>query len=412
MRMAPRRNTRTLATWATAAGAGALLALAPFQPSAEAQTPMTTDKTTPAAKAASLPPGAVEMTLASIMDTQGFGKAMVAAKALIPRGWRTHGGVAWNTSKPGCGPPAVFAWSAVSPDGQSVFELFPTEVWHASNSLSVQCQYGEFQDMRSYLTAYVMRRYPGARPGQYQPRQDFLDLQRQNIEANLSMINNSGLGIRGWADAGELAFTFNYNGAEYEGVVAATGLFYLSQTYNPLGGPPLMTLTAETNSTFAATGPKGTFNRKVAEAIRKSVKAEDEWAEKYFELMLKIGGIQTQGVKDRAAIIVAAGAAMTANTIAANKAAGERAVKNSFADPAPVSQTGETADDRMQRKRIDGIRGVETYEDPVYGGTVKLDNTYDHAWRVNNADSYILTNDPNFNPGLYNIDAQELKAVR
>ena len=27
-------------------------------------------------------------------------------------------------------------------------------------------------------------------------------------------------------------------------------------------------------------------------------------------------------------------------------------------------------------------------------------------------DSYILTNDPNFNPGLYNIDAQQLKVTR
>lgn len=407
MRAAAQTGTRTFAI-----AAGALLALVSFQSVAEAQIPMTTDKTTQAAQPASLPAGAVEMTLASIMDTQGFGQTMIAAKVLIPKGWKTQGGVAWNTSKPGCGAPAVFGWSATSPDGQSSFELFPTELWQASNSMGIQCQYGEFQDIRSYLTAYVMRRYPGARPGAYQPRPDFLDLQRQAIDAKTTMINSSGLGMRAWADAGELAFTFSNNGVELEGVVAATGMFYLSQTYNPLGGPPLMSLTGETNSTFAATGPKGAFDRKVAEAIRRSVKADGPWAEKYLDFLVQLGGITTQGVRDRAAIAVAAGAAMTANTIAANKAAGERAVRNSFADPAPVSQTGEAADDRMQRKRIDGLRGVETYEDPVYGGTVKLDNTYDHAWRVNNADSYILTNDPNFNPGLYNIDAQQLKVAR
>lgn len=409
MRTARRATARNLTIWAAAASA--LLAAISI-PVAEAQTPMTTDKAPQAAKTVSLPAGAVEMTLASIMDTQGFGQTMVAAKVLIPKGWKTQGGVAWNTSKPGCGAPAVFGWSATSPDGHSSFELFPTELWQASNSLSIQCQYGEFQDIRSYLTAHVMRRYPGARPGQYQPRPDFLDLQRQAIDAKTAMINSSGLGLRAWADAGELAFTFSNNGVELEGVVAATGMFYLSQTYNPLGGPPLMSLTGETSTTFAATGPKGSFDRKIVEAIRKSVKADGPWAEKYLDLLVQLGGIATQGVKDRAAIAIAAGAAMTANTIAANRAAGERAVRNSYADPAPVSRTGEATDDRMQRKRIDGLRGVETYEDPVYGGTVKLDNTYDHAWRVNNADSYILTNDPNFNPGLYNIDAQQLKVVQ
>jgi len=43
---------------------------------------------------------------------------------------------------------------------------------------------------------------------------------------------------------------------------------------------------------------------------------------------------------------------------------------------------------------------------------VQLDATYDHAWRINDQPAYILTNDPNFNPGLYNIDAQQLRVVQ
>ena len=58
------------------------------------------------------------------------------------------------------------------------------------------------------------------------------------------------------------------------------------------------------------------------------------------------------------------------------------------------------------------LRGVETYHDPVEGGTVQLDNTFDHAWRVNNEKAYLLTNDPNFNPGLYQIDARQLAVVQ
>jgi hypothetical protein len=68
--------------------------------------------------------------------------------------------------------------------------------------------------------------------------------------------------------------------------------------------------------------------------------------------------------------------------------------------------------DRMQRESIEAIRGVETYNDPLEGGPVQLDATYDHAWRVTNDNSYILTDDPNFNPGLYDIQAQRLQVIQ
>jgi hypothetical protein len=42
---------------------------------------------------------------------------------------------------------------------------------------------------------------------------------------------------------------------------------------------------------------------------------------------------------------------------------------------------------------------------------VQLDHTYGNAWRVNNQDAYILTKDPNFNPGQYGIQATQMKVV-
>lgn len=358
----------------------------------------------------SLPSGSIEVMLTDIMDPRGFDRPMAAAKALVPKGWRTQGGVSWPQTP--CGDLARFDWAAASPDGLTRVELLPTEAWGASNTTQGPCQYGEFQDMQSYLAAWIQRRHPGARITNYTPRPDFIDLQGDNLRAKVAMVNNSGAGQRAWADAGEMTYTARQNGVEIEGVVGGTGAFVLSQMYNPLGGPPLTAFNAQTYGTFAASGPKGAFDRKMAEAIRKSVKLETAWAEKYFDAVMQVSNMQTQAVKDRAAISIAAGAALTAATVARNKAAGERAVKNSYADPAPSLSSRDATEDRMQRERIEGVRGVETYDDPVYGGTVQLDATYDHAWRVNNADSYILTSDPNFNPGLYNIDAQKLQVTR
>ena len=84
---------------------------------------------------------------------------------------------------------------------------------------------------------------------------------------------------------------------------------------------------------------------------------------------------------DRASIIVAGGAALTQSTIEANRIA-----TRNYADVRSRQSSSSTSatDDRIHRERIEVLRGVETYHDPVEGGTVQLDNTFDHAWRVNN----------------------------
>jgi hypothetical protein len=69
------------------------------------------------------------------------------------------------------------------------------------------------------------------------------------------------------------------------------------------------------------------------------------------------------------------------------------------------------ASDKNQREFVEAIRGVETYHEPVDGGVVQLDNTYDHAWRVRDG-TYLLTDDPNFRPGLVGLEGQELQRVQ
>ena len=73
---------------------------------------------------------------------------------------------------------------------------------------------------------------------------------------------------------------------------------------------------------------------------------------------------------------------------------------------------GEATDDRIQRRSLEAIRGVDTYMDPVSNKPVQLDHTYGNAWRVHGQDAYILTKSPNFNPGQYGIEATQMKVIR
>jgi hypothetical protein len=380
-------------------------------PAAEADAQTPTAKA-PNGPANALPKGTYQLQLLQIPDPSGRMKSPIAARILVPAGWKAEGGVIWPAgAAQNCAEHSAFAWAATSPDGKSSFELFPTELWQASNSLQTNCKPAQFQDIRSYLTAYAQANVQGATNFKYRERPDLLEAQREVIESLKMLVNNqyADNGVRFWPDAGELTFTYTENGTPMKGVIGATGRFYAGQAYNPLGGPPLMTLTAQTNYTYAASAPAADFDAQLVEMIRRSVKPDYTWAYHYSEYLTEMSRRQTGIVKDRAEQIVVAGYQLTQATIARNQAAGNAAVAKAYADP-PI--TGGGTDDRSQRERVELIRGVETYDDPVYGGTVQLDNTYDNAWRVNNNDSYILTNDPNFNPGAYNIDAQQLKVTR
>lgn len=392
-------------------GAVAMAAAITMQPAFAQTTPAK-----PAAKVAgpakALPKGAYQVQVAVIPDSNTHAPA---ARVLIPTGWTSQGVMQWTNAPPGCADPAVFSWTAKSPDGKSTFQLFPNELWSFSNTSQSQCAYGEFMDMQSYLTAQVQRNVRGATNLQYRKRPDLLEPQREDIAFKQQLVNNSGLGMRFWPDAGELTYSYTENGVKMKGVIGGSARFYLNEVFNPLGGAPLRGLNAQTNSTYAASFPADQFDTQLVEGMRKSIKLDNKWAANYMELLLRMSNAQTQGVRDRATIIIASGQAMTQATIARNNAAANAAVAKTYADPSPKSSSSSSSGDdgdRQQRERIESIRGVETYDDPVYGGTVQLDNTYDHAWRVNNNDSYILTNDPNFNPGLYNIDAQQLKVTR
>jgi len=354
-----------------------------------------------------LPAGALRVDVVEIVDTSGFGRPMVAARALVPTGWRTQGGVQWATRP--CQEPATFAWSASAPDGTQGIELFPAQTWAAGTNGSGDCMPGEFRSMREYLEAYVRGRVPGARVLDYRPRADFVETNRAYYDGMVQLVNQSGTGMRASADAGEVLYAFQLNGVEMRGVASAAGMFYASELANPLGGPALWSRTGGTHGVFTAYAPSGQLDFAKLEAIRKSVKPDAAWLAELFKVKLAIGAENVRATRERAAIIVAGGAAMTQSTIQANQLA-----SRNYADVSTGGGASSTSatDDRMQRERVEAIRGVETYHDPLEGGTVQLDATYDHAWRVNNQQTYILTNDPNFNPGLYDIDARQLAVVQ
>lgn len=256
-----------------------------------------------------------------------------------------------------------------------------------------------------------------ARMLDYRLREDFARSAADHAARLEQLGRQYGFNWRVRAEGGEILFAYQENGVEMRGTMGATAVFHETALENPMGGEALRTLTGSTLGVFAAAAPNGQLDFEVTEAVRRSIAPDPQWLDALFSLKAAIGQTNVEATRERAAIIVAGGAEATRRNIAAFQAMAGASVQNSRDSIAAQQGSGEiypgsNAQDRMQRESVEAIRGVETYHDPVGGGQVQLDATYDHAWRVNSSETYILTKDPNFNPGAYGVEATQLPVVQ
>jgi hypothetical protein len=332
----------------------------------------------------------------------------------VPMGWRSTGGVV-----AGSGPcPGAYAvnWQGISPDGKSSIAIFPTEVWSSANTTDAgACMPAAFSSAREYLDSYVQRVFSGARILDYRDRPDYAHSAAESAQQTQQRAMSMGLNMRAHAEGGEVLFAFTQDGVEMRGMAGVSAVFYSSQLPNPMGGTPFTSSSGATLGTFAATAPNGSLDFDLVEAARRSIVPNGPWLQKLFALQEQLGNVAVKGTRDRSAIIVAGGAAATqANIESFQRMSGfDRATSGSGnGSGSGELYPGESTDDRIQRRSIEAIRGVDTYMDPVSNKPVQLDHTYGNAWRVNNQDAYILTKNPNFNPGQYGIEATQMKVVR
>jgi hypothetical protein len=362
---------------------------------------------------APLPPGSLILARMSI-DDPGVIAAMPAMSVLAPVGWRSAGGVT-SLSGP-CSEPFVVDWQAISPDGKSSIAIFPTEVWSAANTTgNGVCLAASFSSSREYLESWVQRHYPDARIIDYRERPDYATSASEYAQRTQQMAMSMGIGMRVHADGGEVLFSFSRDGVEMRGMAGVTAVFFASELPNPMGGTPLMSSSGATLGTFAAAAPNGQLDFDLIEATRRSIIPNGRWLQQLFSVQEQRGRAAVQGTRERAAIIVAGGAAATKSNIESfQRMSGFDRATSGGGGSRSTSEIypGESTDDRIQRRSLEAIRGVDTYMDPVDNAPVQLDHTYGNAWRVTNKDAYILTKDPNFNPGQYGIEATQMKVIR
>lgn len=330
----------------------------------------------PAQAARGLPPGAIHLERAVVVDYSGFEQPMGAVTLFLPSGWRAQGGVVWGNQFM-CTNGYNIDWSATSPDGATV-AILPQDRWEANNigsgPSSPGCRLANYQNVRDYLQDLAQRWRPGARVLDFRQRPDIAkDFAALNRTTPMPMGE-----IREWVEAGEVLFAYQENGRDMRGAISAAVLFNLMRTQDGMGGV-MDALSAYAMPAWGATAPNGRLNFGFVEAIRKSIKTNPQWERRIGDHNNKIARTAIEEAGKRARIT-----AQTNEEIA-------RIRKETW-------DSYQESSDRRMREFSEAMRDVETYDDPMSAtGQVELSSFYEHAWRLNDG-SYVLTNDSSFNP--------------
>lgn len=364
-----------------------------------ARNPAVQPPVAPMAAPAAMPSGAIRVQKADVIDQSGFGRPMVAATVMIPAGWQTQGGVLWIQNMTGCGKKTPhFAWRATSPDGMSTMEILPEENWSGSNQYVAgmpqqTCPNIQIQTAKEYIHTWVQYNRPGARVLDYRDRYDTVaELDKQLKQMQQQQPPMPGIEMRQWIEGGQALIGYNQQGTEMRELIGIAVIFTLTRMQGVMPGEIAEYLTISTLPGFSMRAPDGRLDFKMAEMLRKSGRPDPQWQAKMAQHYRKMSQINTKGAMDRSKII-----SRTYSEISAMQ-------HDSW-------KKKNASDDYLQRERVEAIRGTETYNDPS-GGTIELDNTYQHAWQLNDG-SYVLTDDHSFNPyAVMGQDGQKLEVTK
>jgi hypothetical protein len=347
-----------------------------------------------------LPQGTVMMRKVEIVDPSGFAQPMVAGTVLVPAGWRTEGGIVWGPFGK-CGADYANKWSMTAPDGSGTLWVMPVANWTgvrsaypAGQQQQDACEQAFYSSAREYLEATARRLHPQGRVLDYRPLAEEVK-PIQDAIAQFPPMHVQNMQSRIYADAGEVLVAYQENGRDMRetiSVLVVISQIRLADVMNP-SQVAMETISGSPGAITIVKAPNGTLDLGLRKRVQSSLRFTPQWSAEVAKFQAGKSKIVIDGMTDA-----------HNERMAAIRKTGE--IMNGIYNDRDIIS------DRNQREFIEVTRGVETYNDPVYGGPVQLDHTYDHAWRVNNNDGYILTNDPNFNPGLYNIDAQELKVLQ
>jgi hypothetical protein len=326
-----------------------------------------------------------------VVDPSGFAQPMEAYSILVPRGWKSEGGITWQVGNP-CMVEAIRnRVRATSPDGKFQLDIYPTQQWEWwDNQLMLQTMMQQQQNP-------VFRRCPIAQP---MSAADFLRgpmaqemgaevvgiepepqmnarLQQVASQANAQFRQNN-LPMENRPSAASAALRFPDGSS---GVALCTVGMTVTWAPDMINGGSYASYTCATDTKISMRCPPGqeAEARRLLGTVMSSFRINPEWQRGVQQMVSNVAAVERRETMKRAQI--------------------QREAMNHTAELQQRTwEAGQESRDRIAEGWSQTLRGVESWSDGQ-GGTIELTGGYNEAWQRPDG-TYILSNDPLFNPSV------------
>jgi len=352
----------------------------------------------------------VEFKRARILDKKGFTTPIEAYSVLIPNQWKLESDIMWNPPGTTCAGNNM-SLKAFSPDGKYSFELLPISLWSfATNPQLAQfqqqqqfpeyCGYGEPMNAMDYFKKVfapnelgnpqiieVKDNPEGQKILQEKAEKSRLKIMRYS-SGQINVYSSSVTATVKWSSGTEALVLCsvmitesiiqnNYNGS-YDKTYATTAMERIVLKY-PKGEKE------RASSILSVIMPSFRTNTEYKNTVEKfwDNVSEQSWRTHYGKLRMMDAETERMGRE-----IISKGQ-QNLNNMDANMRSWE---------------AKQASQDRMHTSFIKTIREVENYSDAT--GKVELVSGYNHAWSRSDGSSFLMSDNPNFDPSSVFQDQQ------
>jgi len=327
-----------------------------------------------------------------VMDQQGLG--LEAFRMLVPKDWIFNGGITWNFAK---NPPEPFViYTVASPDGGSVIQQFPrlNMFWCQDQSIQysyAQSGYGILQPMGAIdflQRVFILQARQGVSDLKVLETQPLPAAAKQALAENTLTLNlyhqisPSATPYELRADAGRVKVEYAQGGRRIVEDFTATITYFITNALTMSG---MYTQNVSWN-------PSVTSFRAPADEMPAKVRL--------FQISIysRFNNPVWNVSYTRLCAIVTREKLRQQQAIFARYQQIHKTLEECNDIIWQTYQNRSAAEDRMFDGYIQGLRGVETYVDPVNNRNIDLPTGYDNAWT--NGTDYVFSDNANFNPNL------------
>ncbi len=346
-----------------------------------------------------------EFVRARVMDTIGFPQPVEALSILTPKDWQFEGQIIWNPPGTPCAGNNLHL-RADSPDGKFRFEMLPNDMWAFApdqgpmNPNVRYCWYGAPMNAEAYFRNVFAPNELG------NPEITAIHENTMGVEAMQQSNNKSRQELMQYGASGMNFYPSGIHATikwknGFEGIVlCGVNIMetFVPNVYNGTSSTNYLTVATERVVFMHPEGESEKATRMLS-VMMGSIRTNTDWknAVDHFWLGVRqqshqthIGTIRMIDERTRqiGANAIRQGQQRLAQMDSSHRAQMDINTRSWEAKP----QSG----DSMHTDFVKAIREVETYRDET--GVIELSSGYNHAWSRSDGSSFIMSDNPNFDP--------------